>query len=365
LWPEGKIPIQNIYYLLCYAWNRLEERDIVDVSGIDNTNLADLFARVLIGGVGHLLKRGFDRGYVEFIEDTRCLRGKLLFNPTVKRNLLIKAQVTCGFDELSYNVLHNQILKASIGSLICIDNLDGDLKNQMIGLYRKLHEIEDIRLTPDCFSRVQLNRNNAFYDFLIKICELIYDNLLTSEDPGKSKFRDFLQDETRMAQLFEDFVRNFYKLEAAEYHVGREDIYWYGKGLDDQSSAYLPKMITDISIEGQDSKVVIDTKYYKEALKTHYDKEKIHSQHIYQIFAYLKNLEMRGGVNQHCTGVLLYPTVDNDVNFCTMLDPNHKLIVRTLNLNQDWGLIHEDLIDLLKVSHEACMDTIKAEFNSM
>ena len=38
-----KIPIQNIYYLLCYAWNRLEERDIVDVSGIDSTNLVDLF----------------------------------------------------------------------------------------------------------------------------------------------------------------------------------------------------------------------------------------------------------------------------------------------------------------------------------
>ncbi|MBN2439660.1 MAG: hypothetical protein JXL20_13790 [Deltaproteobacteria bacterium] len=57
---SGKIPIQNIYYLLCYAWNRLEERDIVDVTGIDSTNLADLFAKVLIGGVGHLFKRGFD-----------------------------------------------------------------------------------------------------------------------------------------------------------------------------------------------------------------------------------------------------------------------------------------------------------------
>lgn len=352
---SGKIPIQNIYYLLCYAWNRLEERDIVDVTGIDSTNLADLFARVLIGGVGHLFKRGFDRGYVEFIEDTRSLRGKLLFNPTIKRNLFIKAQVTCGFDELSYNVLHNQILKASIGALICIENLDAELKNRLIGLYRKLHEIEDIRLTPDCFSRVQLNRNNAFYDFLLKICELIYDNLLASEDPGKSRFRDFLQDESKMARLFEDFVRNFYKLEAAGYHVGREDIYWYGKGMDDPSAAYLPKMVTDISIESENSKVVIDTKYYRDALQRYYDREKIHSQHIFQIFAYLKNLEIRGGVNQHCTGVLLYPTVDNDVHFSTPLDQNHNLIVHTLNLNQDWKLIHKDLTELLTVSHKACM----------
>jgi len=358
---SGKIPIQNIYYLLCYAWNRLEERDIVDVTGIDSTNLADLFARVLIGGLGHLLKRGFDRGYIEFGEETRCLKGKFLFNPTIKRNLLIKAQVTCGFDELSYNVLHNQILKATIAALISIDDVDSGLKNQLIGLYRKLHEIDDIRLSPECFSRVQLNRNNAFYDFLLKICALIYDNLLASEDPGKSKFRDFLQDETRMAQLFEDFVRNFYKLEASGYRVGREDIYWYAKALDDPSAAYLPKMITDISIEGEESKVVIDTKYYREALQKHYDQEKIHSQHIYQIFAYLKGLELRGGINQHCTGVLLYPTAGRDIHLCTMLDPKHKLIIHTLNLNQDWKLIHDDLKHLLQESHDACRIMVIAD----
>ena len=56
------IPIRNIYYLLCYAWNRLDEGAIVDVSGVDTTELADLFATVLIGGVHHLTRRGLDQG---------------------------------------------------------------------------------------------------------------------------------------------------------------------------------------------------------------------------------------------------------------------------------------------------------------
>ena len=30
-----KIPIQNIYYLLCYAWNKLDEKDIVDEDTVD------------------------------------------------------------------------------------------------------------------------------------------------------------------------------------------------------------------------------------------------------------------------------------------------------------------------------------------
>ena len=42
-----RIPIQNLYYLLCYAWNRLPQGKLVDVSGVPATELANLFAHVL------------------------------------------------------------------------------------------------------------------------------------------------------------------------------------------------------------------------------------------------------------------------------------------------------------------------------
>ena len=59
-----EIPIQNIYYLLCYAWNKLEEGNIVDVKGIETNKLYNLFAKVLINGASRLLKMGLDRGWV-------------------------------------------------------------------------------------------------------------------------------------------------------------------------------------------------------------------------------------------------------------------------------------------------------------
>jgi len=150
----------------------------------------------------HLFKRGLDRGYINLAEDTRCLKGKICFAPTLKQNLLSKAQVHCAFDDLNHNILHNQIIKSTLNNLIHIDSLDQDIKVDLIGLYRKLRGIDVIDLTYSCFSRVQLNSNNFFYDFLLKICELIYDNLLVSEDTGQSKFRDFIQDERRMAYLY-------------------------------------------------------------------------------------------------------------------------------------------------------------------
>lgn len=184
----------------------------------------------------------------------------------------------------------------------------------------------------------------------MKICELVFDNLLASETPGKSKFRDFIQDDDkRMAALFEDFVRNFYMIETSGFKVGREDILWQAEPMDADSKAHLPKMVTDISIEGQGFKVVIDTKFYKEALATHYDAEKIRSQHFFQIFAYLKNLEKQGGVNTNCTGVLLYPTVRKELNLNYMMD-GHKLIIHTINLDQDGQMIDNDLKSLLDLA---------------
>ena len=343
----SKIPIQNIYYLLCYAWNRLEERDIVDVSGIDTTSLVDLFAKILIAGLQHIFKQGMDRGYILYAEDTRTLRGKFSFIPTIKRNLLIKAQIHCEYDELSYDILHNQIIKATIRQLINVDSISQELKSELIGLYRRLHEIRDIFLSGQLFNRVQLNRNNSFYTFLIGVCEIIYENLLVSEKPGKSKFRDFFRDQKKMAHLFEEFIRNFYKLEAPSYHVGREDILWDAIYLDETSAKFLPKMTTDISITSKTSKVVIDTKYYQEAMSVHFDQEKIHSQHLFQLFSYLKNLETKGGSNKSCSGMLLYPTVDHDINYNYILQ-GHRVMIRSINLNQHWENIHKDLIEILE-----------------
>jgi len=345
-----KIPIQNIYYLLCYAWNRLEERDVVDVTGIDSTSLVDLFAKVLGGGVERLMRRGLDRGYVEYAEDTRCLRGKLMFSPTIKRNLLMKAQVHCEFDELSHNVLHNQILRTTLRHLIRVESLDSQLKERLIGLYRRFHEVDEIELSNKVFGRVQLHRNNAFYDFLLKICELVYENLLASETPGKSKFRDFLQDDASvMGTLFEEFVRNFYKIETSWYKVYKEGINWKVDSLDELSLQHLPRMETDISIESKDYKIVIDTKFYKETLASNRGVEKIRSQHIYQIFAYLKNLEKQGGINTNCTGVLLYPTVQKELSLNYNID-GHKVMIQTINLNQEWQVIDKDLKELLDVA---------------
>ena len=227
------IPIQNIYYLLCYAWDKLEEKEVVDVDPIESTSLADLFARVLISGTNHLVKRGFDRGYVAEHEWTGRLRGRILFQEAIRMNRIKSGRLPCSFDELSYDVLHNQILKATMRRLIRSQRVATESSEGLAQLCRLFSEIRDIELTNRVFGQVQLYRNNQFYDFLLRICQLIHKNMLVSERAGTSKFMDFVRDERQMAVLFEDFVRNFYRIHT-DYKVKREDIYWrwvgWGRG---------------------------------------------------------------------------------------------------------------------------------------
>ena len=111
---EQKIPIRNIYYLLCYAWNRLSEGDIVDVSGVDSTELADLLATVLIGGTNHLLRKGLDRGYQTVEDEMSSIRGRIDIATTARRMLLKHGKAYCIYDDFNVNTLPNRILKSTI-----------------------------------------------------------------------------------------------------------------------------------------------------------------------------------------------------------------------------------------------------------
>lgn len=346
------IPIANIYYLLCYAWKRLEESELVAVDTTDAETLLDLFARVLFSGMTHLLKRGLDRGYVAYSESMACVRGKIDFKTTLERNLLRQARLHCEFDELSHNVLHNQIIKSTVRGLLINPHLEREQHENLMLLYRQLHDIQTIALSVTVFARVQLNRNNAFYGFLLDVCKMIYTNILAKEGDGDYLFRDFLRDEKQMGKLFEEFVRNFYRHELGKGKedrpsVSSEAIRWDADPADDQSKKHLPGMQTDVSINWPNRHVIIDTKFYKNALQTHYDKESIHSKHLYQLFAYVKNLEHREGAYRNCEGMLLYPTVNQELNLSYMIQ-GHRISIRTVDLAQDWRSISHRLLSIVR-----------------
>ena len=332
------IPIKNIYYLLSYAWNKLEESELVNVSAEDEYDLINLLSSVLLNGTKTLLKRGIDKQYLTENEVYQGIKGKVNITDSLRKNLFPKGLSVCEFDELSTDILANQILKTTLQNLTQISSLSATLKHEIRIVIYRLREVSEIVLTDAIFHKVQINRNNSFYAFLLNISELIHKNLLINEEAGSLQFKDFLRDERQMARLFEEFIRNFYKIEVPESRVYREDLHWKMSG---EGNTFLPKMQTDISIKLGDRKLIIDAKYYTETLQKYYNTEKIHSQHLYQLFAYLKNQE-----NPQAEGILIYPTTEKSLSL-TYNHEGHKIRIETLNLNQDWVGIKEDLIKII------------------
>ena len=332
------IPIQNIYYLLCYAWNKLEEKDLVEVSAEESLDLLNLLARALLNGTKTLLKRGLEQQYLTETEVYQGIKGKLEVGQSLRKNLFQKGLAICEFDELSTDILANQILKTTLLNLYKTEGLETNLRHEMKAVLWRINEVSEIQITDNVFKQVRIHRNNSFYDFLLNISELVHHNLLPNPEKGHFKFKDFLRDERQMARLFEEFIRNFYKIEVPEARVFREDLRWKMSG---ENNTFLPKMQTDISIKLGDRKLIIDAKYYTETLQKYYNTEKIHSQHLYQLFAYLKNQE-----NLKAEGILIYPTTEKSLSL-VYTHEGHKIRIETLNLNQDWVGIREDLINII------------------
>lgn len=336
------IPIENIYYLLCYAWNKLDEKEQVKIAVDDRTELIDLFAKVLINGTKILLKRGIDKGYVGDTTDLAGIKGKLELGPTLKSRLHLKLRTICTVDEFSGDVLTNQILVSTLYRLMRCRSLDNDLKGQVKNLLWMFPGIQRIELKRSHFTAVRLNRNNRFYGFLLNVCEILYENMLPTETPGELTFMDFTRDDRQMARLFEAFLLNFYRREFPDWEVKRQYIAWQFEAGHPNYVSYLPRMETDISIRSTQGITIIDAKYYGETLRERHGSPKIKSENLYQLFSYLLNQRSVDPATHYARGILLYPTIETEHDLEYRFE-QHPIAIRTVNLNMHWQRIEERL----------------------
>ena len=118
------------------------------------------------------------------------------------------------------------------------------------------------------------------------------------------------------------------------------------EAIDNKSKAFLPSINTDITLESTNRKIIIDTKYYGETLNDNRGKLLVRSDHLYQIFSYLSNADCSAATSGRYEGILLYPTVEEDIALHYELG-GYPISVRTINLNQEWSLVHRDLLAII------------------
>jgi len=330
------IRIQNIYYMLSYAFQILKEQGYTKCSTEEFENTADLLSTILVKGISVQVKRGLGKEYISVTEPLYSLRGKIDISESIKTQAIMKRQLVCSYDDFSVDSYLNQIIKSTVKLLVHYD-ISKQKKKELRNLMLYFKDVSDI----DPFNidwNIRFNRNNQTYQMLISVCYLIIKGLLQTDSQGNMRMQKFL-DEQRMCRLYEKFILEYYKREFPNLQVSASQIQWQ---LDDGISTLLPIMQSDIMLFDGLKMLILDAKYYSHTMQVQYDSRAIHSNNLYQIFTYVKNQDV--GNTGNVAGMLLYAKTDDDITpDCDFKMSGNKISVKTLDLNNDFNNIAAQL----------------------
>ena len=270
-------------------------------------------------------------------------------------------QAYCRYDELSLNNPYNQIVKATLQNLLRCSNVDSDRKKSIRDILRYFIYIDSMSLVSVQWNQFVFDGNNQNYQFLVNICRFIYEEKLMTTEKGEYKMKSLSDDQ--MERLFEKFVLEYYKKHHPETKpIGGKQIRWKTK----TTSNILPILKTDIILTIGNRTLIIDTKYTSKSMNDYYETKKIHSKHAEQIVLYVTNFDV--GHTGMVDGMLLYAKTQEDVvpDDKDILTDGNVLYYKTLDLNQDFKGVRQQLDNIVNSIRESCteMNNSSIEYNS-
>lgn len=337
--------------MLSYAFRVLRQKQYEDhIKGEAFDNIQDLFAEIIFLGVSGQLKQGLYREYICQPTELHTLHGKLNLPGTFRHRIRNDRQIlVCEPDDLSEDNILNQIIKTTMLNLVHDSRVQSQRRDQLRSILRFFKSVHTIHLSGIKWNTFQFQRHNQTYEMLINICRFIYTETLLSRQSGNRKTRHFSDE--NMARLYEKFILEYYKREFPQFSVSAKAIKWHlDKNFPGPILKFLPAMQSDITIQHHGHTLIIDAKYYTHMMQQQFDKYTLNSGNLYQIFTYVKNEDKyhTGKVS----GLLLYAKSNADdipVNDNILADfsvDGNRLSARTLDLNQDFNLIKQQLNDI-------------------
>ncbi len=341
----NSIQVKNIYWMIAYALNVIEDKGIQSIGGENFENVYDLCASLMSIALAKQVKRGLNKSYINKRDDSPCVRGKILIKETLLSNNY-NNKIFCEYDEYNENSYLNKIVKTACLYLLKSNKIKD--KERAIKLKKYLlffSNVETINIKLINWNHINFNKNNASYKVLINISYLIINGLLASENNGNIEFREFI-DPRQMSTLYEKFILGYYKYHHPSLLKGACKIDWNVE----ENSELLPIMKTDIMLynKNTDKTLIIDAKYYNSIFQYNnlYNSKSFQSANLYQMYTYVKNKDIHKTGKVH--GVLLYGQAKDDPLVESKFDfDGNEITVTNIELNKDFDTIKKKLESLI------------------
>lgn len=339
------ILVHNIYYMLTYAFQELRKNNYDSLVDKENfENVMDLFAEILYRGVSEQLKQGLYKEYIDKQESLSALRGRIDLNGTIRNTIQSKRKLYCEYDELSVNNIYNCIIKSTMLLVMRCNDVNRKQKEQLRSILPFFIDINEVDLRGVKWNLFRFQRNNQNYRMLMNVCYFIVDGVLMTTQRGLFQMPTF--SEEHLNKLFEKFVLNYYKRHYPQLKANSDSIKWNITSEETIGIELLPLMKSDITLHTSTRTLIIDTKYYSKMTQVQYGRNKLHSNNLYQIYAYVSNADKEHSGN--VSGMLLYAQTTEDIipKFDAMVNGN-RIMARALDLNKKFDIIRKQLDDIV------------------
>lgn len=333
---DKSILILNIYYMLSYAFEELKKNNYENIRKEKFEHVHDLLAEILCKGVSAQLKRGLYREYAERTEDLPVLRGRLDMIGTSVNKARCRSRLSCEYDELSENNIFNRILKTTMCLLLHVPYVSNCRKARLRQLLPFFSGVDETDVRSVRWSDLVYKRNNRLYRMLMNVCYFIIDGMVMTTEAGNYKMMGFSDE--HMNRLFERFVLEYYRFHHKELSPNPDRIEWHIDKDEPCMIDFLPVMKSDIALHKGERTLIIDTKYYGNAMQYNFDKPAVHSGNMYQIYAYVKNRDSDN--TGKVSGLLLYAKTDEEITpDLSACFGRNRIMVKTLDLNKTFDEI--------------------------
>lgn len=360
-----KVPIKNALFMYSYIWDKVDNKDYTKLEADDDFSSSNIYAELYLINISRVIKRGLYKEYIERNDELSSIKGSIDIVSTINKQSLKNGKIYCNYDELEENNIYNQILKNIAIRLYKSYDISAENKKKLNRVILYFNQVDYVDISKDSFKNLIFNRSNEHYFYILKICELIFNSQILNDNSGKYMFYDLFDGDKNMDAIFELFVNKFYQIELPKkYKVGyQSQINWQFTG---GNQSLLPVMKMDTLITSNEETIILDTKYYPNYTNEHFGKEKFISENMYQMMAYLNNIN----VDNNLRGILLYPLPFNSDSInesydCKVVSIDQgmidaKLQFITIDLSQDWRKIS---CDLLYIVDKELGDKKKEELN--
>ena len=336
------VPITNLYYLVCYAFDAPECALHVTVGEEQATRPLDLIALLLLNEVERLLKRGLTRDYIEERAELAGVRGRVDFTQTTQRLLHRTGCTACVFTSYVPETAANQALATTLERLTREASLAAPLRARARRLRSRIPAAAAFLWRPGAFDGVVVPRQARSYQFALHLCRTLVNDALPHADGGESTFTRFGGDGRWLGGVFERFALRFWQREAPFLRTkGQRNRAWRLFTGSVASTVYLPELRTDIELVTSAGRVIVDTKCYRTPLTHRFGTPKLRADHVNQLFAYLCNARALG--DRVAGGMLLYAQVDAPIHVDLEWD-GEPVRVRSVDLGSGWEVTRRQML---------------------